>query len=102
MKFHLAPRSIDLAYFLHSSIPIANLNNKENLFLKVYHDEFIKFVKKLGVNPSDFDLSWESLQEEYGACKFYGVAMGLMLAPILSANAADVPDMESRLVSNLK
>lgn len=91
-----SPRSIDLGYFLHSSLPIATLNEKEEYFLKLYHDEFIRFVIRLGVEPLEYGLTWEEFMDEYKNCKFFGVVMGFMLAPILSADAADVPDMESR------
>jgi thiamine kinase-like enzyme len=92
-----APRCIDLAYFLHSSIPIPNLNTKEEDFLRIYLDEFKRFLKILGTEPEDYDLTWEDFMEEYMECKFYGVAMGLMLAPMLSAESKDVPDMESKI-----
>jgi len=90
-----APRSVDLNYFLHSSIPVVDLNTREDEYLRIYHDEFIKFVEKLGVVPEEAGLTWDSFREEYETCKYYGLVMGLMLAPILSADSADVPDMET-------
>jgi len=91
-----ASRAIDLNYFFFTSPQHhAVLTDKEDEILKIYYDEFTAFAKKLGVNVDDEGLTWESFKEEFDECRYYGVFMGFMLAPIIAAQSDQVPDMES-------
>jgi hypothetical protein len=88
-------RAIDLNYFFFSSPQYDSvLTEREEEILRVYYDEFSSFAKKLGVDSEQSDLTWEAFKEEFDECRYYGLFMGLMLAPIIAAQSEQVPDME--------
>ncbi|XP_021962169.1 uncharacterized protein LOC110857863 [Folsomia candida] len=90
-----ALRGVDLAYFMHTSFSNEDLNEREDFYLKLYYDEFIRFLDKLGFDTSGAGLSWEDFMEEWKECKFSGVVMGLSMAPFICAEADVLPDMEN-------
>ncbi|ODN02157.1 hypothetical protein Ocin01_04497 [Orchesella cincta] len=91
----VSSRAVDIHYFLYTSPQVNVLNEKEDEILKVYFDEFTKFVRKLGVDTDAHGLTKEDFDQEIDKFRFSGVISGLMLASIMSAESADVPDMES-------
>jgi hypothetical protein len=90
-------RTIDLNYLIYTSIPIEDLNTQEENLLRLYHDTFTDFALKLGY--SNEELTFENLLKEMDEFRPYGITMGLMLAPILSANKEAVPDLENMEVN---
>ncbi|CAG7835049.1 unnamed protein product [Allacma fusca] len=86
-------RTIDLNYFIYSSLPMKDLNTRENSLLRLYHDTFTHFAAKLGY--SNEELTFENLLQEMDEFRPYGIIMGLLLAPILSADKDAVPDLET-------
>ncbi|OXA61818.1 uncharacterized protein LOC110856263 [Folsomia candida] len=91
-----APRSAEVSYFLHACVPSKELDvHKEEEYLKWYDDHFIQFLGKLGVNRSGNDgLDFKDFMEEYKNCKFYGVILGLLMAPMMCTESEDLQDLE--------
>jgi len=86
-------RCLDLGYFLYTSPKLPILNDKEEEMLKVYYEAFQAFATKLGYfDPAH---TFEQLLAEYDQYRLYGIALGMMLAPIISAQVGDIPDMET-------
>ena len=69
------------------------LNGYEEKLLTIYHNEFTSFAAKLGCTNEQLTL--EFLLEEVDRYRPFGVTLGLMLAPVFSANKDDLPDMET-------
>lgn len=87
-------RAVDLSYFIFTSPSMSVLNEQKEELLRIYHAEFVNFTKKLGL-PDELQQTFEEFMEEMDHFKFYGIVMGIMLLPIISANSVDVPDMDS-------
>lgn len=88
-------RLVDVHYFLYSSPLNDVLNDREKELEDIYYAEFTEFAKKLGVDVEGPELTKENFEEELATYRFYGLAMGLMMALFITADSADVPDMES-------
>lgn len=88
-------RMVDVYYFLMTSSKVNVINDREQDLLMIYYSEFTNFAERLGVNTLEMGLTWDNLQKEADKYKLYGVFMGLLLGPMLAADAADIPDMES-------
>lgn len=84
-----APRSVDISYFLYSSVPLDDLESGEDGYLRWYHDHFVQFLgDKLCLKGEG--LIWADFMEEWNQCKIYGVIWGLVLAPIMSAEPVEI------------
>jgi len=90
-----ASRATDLNYFLHTSLSFDIMVTKQEKILEMYHSYFIPSVIKLGIDPEEHQLTLENLKTEFEERRIYGFSMGMMLAPLVAANPADIPDMES-------
>ncbi|CAL8134890.1 unnamed protein product [Orchesella dallaii] len=88
-------RLLDIYYFMMTSVKLDVLDGREQDLLMIYYTEFTSFVERLGVNTIEKGLTWENFLKEADHFRFYGVFMGLLLAPMMAANSDDVPDMEA-------
>jgi len=88
-------RLLDIYYFLMTSAKLEVLNESEQDLLMIYYTEFTSFIQRLGVNTIERGLTWENFVKEADHFRFYGVFMGLLLAPMMAANSEDIPDMEA-------
>lgn len=92
----VASFAVDIHYFLYSSPQTLVLNDRESELTQVYFNEFTEFSKKLGVDTQgQYELTKENFDKEIERVRFYGVVSGFMLALFTSADAEDVPEMES-------
>lgn len=92
----VASFAVDILYFLYSSPQTLVLNDRESELTQVYFNEFTEFSKKLGVDTQgQYELTKENFDKEIERVRFYGVVSGFMLALFTSADAEDVPEMES-------
>lgn len=92
----VASFAVDFHYFLYSSPQTPVLNDRESELRQVYFNEFTEFSKRLGVDTIEqFELTKENFDKEIERVRFYGVVSGFMLALFTSADAEDVPEMES-------
>lgn len=88
-------RMVDFYYFLMTSSKLDVLNQREQDLLMIYYSEFTSYAESFGVDTKAKGLTWENLQREADKYRLYGVFMALLLAPMLAADAADIPDMET-------
>ncbi|ODN01236.1 putative tRNA (guanine(10)-N2)-dimethyltransferase [Orchesella cincta] len=88
-------RLIDIYYFLMTSAKLDTINEREQDLLMAYYTEFTSFAERLGINTHERGLTYENFLKEVDHFRLYGVFMGLLLAPMLAANAEDIPDMEA-------
>jgi len=88
----VSSRTLDLGYFLHTSPQIPIVNDRMEELLLIYHNEFTRFTKMMGYENKE--LTFDQLLEEFQEFRLYGVGMGILLAPAVSAQKEDVPDME--------
>jgi len=89
-----ASRVIDISYFLHTSVQNEILNTREDELLKIYLDEFTSYGKRLGLPADDPAFSWSKFQDEIGDFRFFGLVMGVMIAPIIFAPKDKAFDMD--------
>lgn len=90
-----ASRVVDLFYFLMTSGKYEVINEREQDLLMIYYSEFTSYAQKLGADTKEAGLTWDAFQKEVDEYRLYGVFMGLLLAPMMTADSADIPDMES-------
>lgn len=98
LDFQLATpssRLVDLFYFLMTSAKLDVLEKREGDLLMTYFAEFTGFASVLGVDTEAKGLTWEEFLKEAKKYRLYGVCLGLLLAPMLAANASNIPDMDS-------
>jgi len=88
----VSSRCLDLGYFLYTSPKLDILNDKEEEMLGVYYEAFKGFATQLGFFAPEH--TFQQLLTEYDEHRLYGLAMGMMLAPIISAQSGDIPDLE--------
>jgi len=87
-------RALDINYFLNTSVETTTLINREEELLKIYRDEFVKACLALGVPPGDGAFDFNKFKEEIQIYGYFGVIMGIFIAPIVFKPKDEVTDFE--------
>jgi len=104
LDFQLATASsrlVDFYYFLLTSAKMDVLKFEEDL-LAIYYSEFTSYANMLGVDTQEKGLTWSALLKESDRYRFYGVCLGLLLAPMLAAESSQIPDMDQYTAEDLE
>lgn len=88
-------RLLDIYYFIMTSTRADVLGEREGDLLMIYYSEFTSYAERLGINTKEQGLTWANFLKEGDDFRYYGVLMGLILAPMFGADADNIPDMET-------
>lgn len=76
-------RFIDIFHLLFTSVQLPVLRKHEGDLLPAYFQEFTSVSNVLGMKTEEMGLTLKAFLEEADQFRFYGVSLGLMLAPLL-------------------
>uniref|UniRef100_A0A336JXG8 CSON001337 protein n=1 Tax=Culicoides sonorensis TaxID=179676 RepID=A0A336JXG8_CULSO len=84
---------LDLMYFIFASTDKSFRDKHYDDLIKIYHNSFCKFLKRLGENPEEL-FPFEKLEKQLKKFGRFGMPMALMLVPIISTETKDLPDFD--------
>ncbi|KAL7029770.1 hypothetical protein ACKWTF_006353 [Chironomus riparius] len=85
---------LDLMYYIFGCT-VKSLRDKHyQEFMDVYYDTLADFIKRLGSNP-DKVFPREAFNEHLKKFGKFGFIMAMMVLPMFTANAEDIPDMDA-------
>ncbi|XP_070495614.1 uncharacterized protein [Chironomus tepperi] len=90
----------DLMYYIFCCTTKSLRDKHYQEFLNVYYDELCSFISRLGSNPEKLfpRQTFEKHLKEFGK---FGLIMAMIVLPIFTSDASDIPDMDE-LAENLK
>lgn len=84
---------LDLVYFMFASTDKAFRDEHYDELIKIYHNSFSKFLKRLGEDPEQL-FSFEEFDKQLKKYGRFGMPMALMLIPIITTQTKDLPDFD--------
>lgn len=84
---------LDLVYFIFASTDKPFRDEHYDELLSIYHNSLSKFLKRLGEDPEQV-FSFEEFQKQLKKYGRFGMPMALMLIPMITTQAKDLPDFD--------
>jgi len=88
--------STDILYFIYSSVQSSLIENSFESLIKIYHNEFIKELRRCHINEkilTEVDMEW--LESELKTFSFYGSVVGCSLVHAILAEEEEALQFES-------